>query len=874
MSWIKRLLGRRRLYTDLSQEIREHLSEKIEDLVAGGMSREEATHAARREFGNAALIEERGREVWQWLSMESFIADIRYALRMLRKNPAFTVVAILTLALGIGANTAIFSVVNAVLLRPLPYQDSDRLVVVLHYGVAPVSPGNFLDWQRQNHVFTAMGAAEYWTPNLTGIDEPERVWALHISSDILPLLGVQPLLGRMFLKEEEQKGRDHEVILSYGAWQKRFGGSAGVIGRPMTLDGERYVVVGVMPRDFKFAPFWATKAELWAPLALGDRAADRGGNSLRIFARLKPGITLDQARSEMSGINSRLEKEYPGTSRDYVVLPLKERVVGDIRPALLVLLGAVCFVLLIACANVAHMMLARSAVRQREVAVRTALGAGRGRIIRQLLTESLLLTLAGAGAGLLLALWGIHVLVALSPAGIPRVQTVSIDANVLVFMFVVSVLTGLGFGLVPALRSSAVSLNDSLKEGGRGSIEGARGQRLRGLLMASEFAMAVILLVGAGLMIRSFIALQSIDPGFDPDHVLTLVVSVTGSQSADATSKAAFYGQVLEQVRALPGVQSAGVINHLPLAGDLWDRTFAIEGRAAPRPGEAPDAIYRVVWPGYFHAMNIPILRGRDIARSDGMNSPGVVVVNDALARQFWPGQDAIGKRFALTGSLPNAPWLTVVGITKDVIEKDWAHPPDPEMYLPYLQLSEADQAFLHYLTLVVRTAGEPTSVLPEIRSQILRLNQDATISQVDTMPAVIREATAQPRFYLLLLGAFAAIALTLAAVGIYGVMSYSVSRRTHEIGIRMALGAKAPDVLKLVTRQGMLLALWGAMAGIVFALALARGMSSLLYGVHSDDPLTILGVVLVLAIVGLAATYIPARRATKVDPMVALRYE
>jgi putative ABC transport system permease protein len=719
-----------------------------------------------------------------------------------------------------------------------------------------------------------MGAAEYWTPNLTGIDEPEGVEALHITSDILPLLGVQPLLGRMFLPEGGQKGRDHEVILSYGAWQKRFAGGAGVIGRSMTLDGERYVVVGVMPRDFKFAPFWATKAQLWAPLALADRATQRGGNSLRVFARLKPGVTLDQARAEMATITSRLEREYPGTNRDYVVLPLKEKVVGDVRPALLVLFGAVCFVLLIACANVGHMLLARSAVRQREVAVRTALGAGRSRIIRQLFTESLLLTLIGAGAGLLLAVWGIHVLVGLSPAGIPRVETVSIDHNVLLFMLAVSVLTGIGFGLVPALRASAVSVNESLKEGGRGSIEGARGHHLRSLLVASEFAMALVLLVGAGLMIRSFVALQWIDPGFDPDHVLTLVVSVTGSESAEASRKITFYRQLLEQVRALPGVRSAGAINHIPVAGDLWDKPFIIEGRPIPRPGEGPDAMYRVVWPGYFHAMNIPILRGRDIAPSNDRNSPAVVVVNEALARQFWPGEDPIGKRFALEDSLPNRQWITVVGMTKNVTEKDWTHPPDPEMYLPYLQRPEGDQAQLTYLSLVVRTIGEPTSVLPEIRSQILGLDKDATVSQVETMPQVVSEATAQPRFYLLLLGAFAAIALTLAAVGIYGVMSHSVSRRTHEIGIRMALGAKAPDVLKLVTRHGMLLALSGAIAGIAFAFTLAGLMSSLLYGVRPDDPLTLLGVVLVLAIVGLVATYIPARRATKVDPMVVLRHE
>jgi predicted permease len=845
--------------------------------VASGMSREEATYAARREFGNARLIEERGREVWQWPSLESLLADIRYALRMLRKNPGFTAVAVVTLALGIGANTAIFSVVNAVLLRPLPYQDPDRLVVVLHYGTSPVAPANFLDWRSQNHVFERMGAAEYWTPNLSGVEKPERVWALHITSDILPLLGVQPILGRMFLPEEDQKGRGHEVILSYGSWQRRFGGSTAIIGQSVALDGEKYTIVGVMPPSFKFAPFWATKAEMWAPLSLTDRATSRGGNSLRVFARLKPGVTLEQARAEMATITGRLEKEYPGSNRDYIVRPLKEKVVGDIQPALLILLGAVSLVLLIACANVAHMQLARSAARQREVAVRAALGAGRGRIIRQFLTESLLLTLLGAVAGVLLAFWGIHVLVALSPASIPRVDTVSLDRNVLLFVLAVSVFTGLGFGLAPALRASAVHLNDSLKEGGRGSGEGLRHNRLRSLLVASEFAMSLILLVGAGLMIRSFAALEAVDPGFSPEHVLSMIVSVTGAESAEPAHRVAFFRELLDRVRTLPGVESASAINHLPLAGDLWDRTLVIEGRPIPRPGEAEDAVYRMVLPGYFHTMKIPIVRGRDFAQSDGLQSPAVVVINEAMARRCWPGEDPIGKRFALEDSLPSPQWITVVGVAKNSAEKDWAAQPAPEMYLPYLQnreYLEGSASRFSYLTLAVRSTGDPAMLTSAIERNIGALDKNVTVSQVQTMEQAVTDATAEPRFYMLLLGAFAGVALILAAVGIYGVMSYSVSRRTHEIGLRMALGAKTGDVIRLMTRQGLLLALYGAIVGLAGALGLARLMSSLLYGVQPDDPLTLVGVLLILIAVGLIATYLPARRATKVDPMVALRYE
>jgi predicted permease len=878
-SRVRGLLVRRRIDRDFEHELDAHLALLTEENIRRGMTPDEARRAARMRLGVVAQLQETHRELTGLPWVETLFQDVRYAVRMLRKNPGFTLIAVVTLALGIGANTAIFTVVNAVLLRPLPYQNPDRLVVVLHYGTSPVAPANFLDWRSQNHVFERMGAAEYWMPNLSGVEKPERVWGLHITSDILPLLGVQPLLGRMFLPQEDQKGREHEVILSFGSWQRRFGGSPAILGQSIALDGEKYTIVGVMPPDFKFAPFWATKAELWAPLSLTDRATSRGGNSLRVFARLRPGVTLEQARAEMATITDRLEKEYPGTNRDYIVTPLKERVVGDIRPALLVLLGAVCLVLLIACANVAHMQLARSAARQREVAVRSALGAGRGRIVRQFLTESLLLTVVGAIAGVLLALWGIHVLVALGPASIPRLDTVALDGNVLLFVLAVSVLTGLGFGLAPAVRASAVHLNDSLKEGGRGAGEGLHHNRLRSLLVSSEFAMSLILLVGAGLMIRSFAALEAVDPGFNPEHVLSMMVSVTGAESAEPSHRVVFYRELLDRVRTLPGVESSSAINHLPLAGDLWDRSLIIEGRPIPRPGEAEDAVYRMVLPGYFHTMNIPILKGRDVTENDNLHSPAAVVVNEVMARRCWPGENPIGKRFALEDSLPAPQWITVVGVAKNSAEKDWAAPTAPEMYLPYLQSPEyvkgsASQRSFSYLTLVVRSTGDPASLTSAIERNVGALDRNVTVSQVQTMEQAVADATAEPRFYMLLLGAFAGVALTLAAVGIYGVMSYSVSRRTREIGLRMALGAKTGDVIRLVTRQGLLLALGGAIVGLAGALGLARLMSSLLYGVHPDDPLTLVGVLLVLIAVALIATYIPARRATKVDPMVALRYE
>jgi putative ABC transport system permease protein len=809
--------------------------------------------------------------------METLFQNLRYTIRTLRKSPGFTAVAVLTLALGIGANTAIFSVVNAVLLRPLPYKDDSRLVVILNKGRNPVAPANFIDWRSQSRSFSHMGAAEYWTPNLTGTDNPEKLWALHITPDIFPMLGVQPLLGRVFLPEEEEAGKEHEVVLSYPLWQSRYAGDPGVVGRSVKLSGETYSVVGVMPRDFKFAPFWATKAQLWAPLALGSRVTDRDGSSLRVFARLKPGVTLEQAQAEMSGITSRLEREFPDTNQDMQVVSLREKVVGNIRPALLVLLGAVGFVLLIACANVSHMLLVRAAARREEIALRTALGAGRWDMFRQFLTESVALAFMGGCAGLLLAVWGVRVLLALSPDGIPRVETVDVDGYVLLFALGISLLTGLAFGIAPAWKATAVNLSDVLKEGERGSSEGLHRNRLRGLLIGSEFALAVVLLAGAGLMVRTFLALQHVDPGFDPQGVLSMVVGVAGTEQAAAGHTGNFYREVLQKVSAVPGVESASGINHLPLAGDEWGFSFHIEGRPPERPGEDLVATYRVVFPGYFQTMRIPILRGRDVTDADNLRSPGVIVINEYLARRYWPGEDAIGKRITFDDPAKNPSWLTVVGVAKNTARSNWVSPPEEEVFLPYLQ----NRAYLDtpsppfaYLTLVVRASRDPAALAPDIREAIRSLDKNIPISEIQTMNQVVAEANGQSRFYMVLLGAFAVVALVLAGVGIYGVMSYSVSRRTHEIGIRMALGAQSRDVLKLVVFQGIFQALAGVAVGLAGALALSHLMAGLLYGTRPTDPVTFVAAVLVLGGVAVAASYIPARRASKVDPMVALRYE
>jgi len=804
--------------------------------------------------------------------------DVRYAFRTLRKGPGFAVVAIITLALGIGANAAIFSVVNAVLLRPLPYEDDKRLVVILHNGRNPVAPANFADWQRQNHVFASMGAAESWSPNLNATDNPERVPGLRITSEILSLLGVHPLIGRAFLPEEQEPGKDHEVVLSYGLWQTHFAGDRNVLGRSIALNGSKYTVIGVMPRDFQFAPFWATKSAVWAPLSLRERLSSRGGNSLRVFTRLKPNVTLEQAQAEMREIAARLDKEYPGTNRNVQVMSLREKVVGNIRPALLVLFGAVGFVLLIGCANVSHMFLARSAARQREIALRAALGAMRWRVLRQHFVESLLIAALGGIAGILLALWGTRVLVALGPPQIPRLETITVDQYVVLFVLTISVLMGVAFGILPAWKASGANVSDALKEGHRGSTEGLRRNKLRGLLVSSEFAFAVILLAGAGLMIHTFVALQNVDPGFDSHNVLSMQVGILGTEQARAGHIEPFYQQVLQKVAAISGVQSASGINHLPLAGDQWGFPFHVEGRPLERPGESPVATFRAVFPGYFRTMRIPILKGRDVSEADNFDTSGVVVINQSMARLHWPGEDPIGKRITFDDSTAKtSSWVTVIGVTKNTVRSNWIGPAEEEVFVPFLQSRDYLQnptGPFAYITLVVRTTTDAASVAPVVKAAIHSLDRNASISEVQTMEQVIGKATAESRFYLILLGAFASVALVLAAVGIYGVMSYFVSRRIQEIGIRMALGAQKDDVLRLIVSHGVILAISGIAVGIAGALSLTRLMSSLLYGTQPADPMTFLAVIFVLSAVAIAASYIPARRAAKIEPMAALRHE
>jgi putative ABC transport system permease protein len=870
------LFGGRRADRHLDADLNTYVEHLTDEKVRAGMSREEARRGALLEIGGVEQVKERVRDVRTGAGLELALRDVRYALRTLARTPALTGAMIVVLALGIAATTAVFSVVNAVLLRPLPYAGPDRLVVLLHGDRNPVSPANYLDWRRAAVSFERMGAAEVWSPNLTGDDHPERVNAVRVTSDIPPMLGVAPALGRPILPGEDHPGADHVVVLGHDLWESRYAGDPAIVGREITLDGEGYTVVGVMPADFAFPPFWATNAQLWAPLSLQERATNRGGSSLRVFARLREDKTLDQARAEMAAITARLETEFPGTNRDLSVRPLLDVVVGDVRPALLVLLGAVGFVLLVTCANVAHMLLARAAARRKEIALRAALGASRTRILRQLLTESLVLAAAGGGAGLLLARAGVKALIALGPPGLPRLQSVALDAPVLTFALLVSLATGFAFGLAPALQATRRDLGDALREGERGSTEGGGRGGLRSALVASELALALVLLVGAGLMIRSFAALQAVDPGFDRRNVLSMIVSVAGTASAEPTRRVAFFQDIVRDAAALPGVVSASAINHLPLAGDIWGWPFRVEGRPEPKPGEEPTATYRVVLPGYFRTMGIPVRRGRDVSDADRTDAPGVVVVNESLARRHWPGEDAIGKHLALADR-EGPTWLTVVGIVKDTVRGRWGAPPEDELFLPYAQVRryvENPSSHFAYLTLVVRTSGDPASLAPALRSAVWTRERNAPISEVRVLEEVVEGATAREHFYVLLLGAFAAVALTLAAVGVYAVISFSVARRTNEIGIRMALGAEPADVLRLVVGQGLRVGVAGALVGIAGALALSRLMSSMLYGVGSHDPATFVGVVVLLAAVAVLASWLPARRATRIDPLRALRYE
>jgi putative ABC transport system permease protein len=795
---------------------------------------------------------------------------------MLRKKPGFTVVAVLALALGIGANTAIFSVIYTVLLSPLPYPNANRLVWIWETNPTsgikqePASLPNFNDWKTQSQSFEGMAAFAQAALTLTSEREPERIRAAIVSANFLTVLNKEPVLGRNFIAEENEPGKNRVVILSHSLWQRRFGASAGIINQAITLNGNPYTVVGVLPPDFKIPGTEQPMAtELFVPLAFNFQQAGRRADYLGVVARLKPGVGTAQAQAELNTIAARLEQQYPASNAGWGVrlLSLHERMVGDVRAALWLLMGVVAFLLLIACANVANLLLARSAARQQEIAIRRALGADRQRLIRQFLTESVLLSLLGGVLGSLVAMWGVEVLAALTPGNIPRLDEVRLNWTVLVFTFAVSALTGVVFGLFPALHATNPNLTETLKEGGRSSTGGRSGNRLRNSLVVSEIAIALVLLVGAGLMVKSFVRLQEVDPGFHPERILTADLALPRAKYKEDAQITAFYDQFLGRVASQPGVEAVAAISALPLGGGGDVVSFEVEGRPAPPPNQVVDAEYRIITPNYFATMGIPLVRGEGFTPRHTSDVAGVMIINETMARRYFPGEEPIGKRINL-GDPQRDPWRTIIGIARDVRHEGLDTAPYPQMYAPLAQFPRSA------MTLVARVQGDPLALVPNMRGELRAIDRDQPLTNLRTMEQVLAQSIARQRFNMTLIAIFSVVGLVLASVGIYGVISYSVTQRTHEIGIRMALGAQRRDVLKLVLGQGILLALIGVGIGLFAALALTRVMSSLLFGVSATDPLTFGAVALLLATVALLACFIPARRAMRVDPMVALRYE
>ena len=807
--------------------------------------------------------------------MTGLLQDLRYAMRQLLKSPGFTAVAVITLALGIGANTAVFSVVDQVLLHPLPYPDSDRIVKVSQtfQGISTddASPANYLDWVSQdqlsqNQVFAQMAASRGWQGSLSAGDRPERVRGTMTTPSFFSLFGVGPILGRGLQASDAQPGNDHVVVLGYGLWQRYFAANRALVGRNIRLNGEQYTVVGVMPPNFSPDEY----GELWLPSPWGvpthplvpdkDPRQFRDRNYLDVWARLKPGVTVQQARAELDTIARRLEKQYPDSNDKTGVsfLPLHDYVVGDIRPVLLVMLAAVFAVLLIGCANVANLLLARATSRAKEIAIRTTLGASRRRLLRQLLTESVLLALVGGVLGLLLAVAAIPWLLALSPPDIRQFKQIGINQEVLAFSFLASVVCGVAFGLVPALQGSRLNPNEFLKEGGR--VSTANQARTRSALVIAEVGLSLVLLVGAGLLVKSFARLMDVNPGFDPDHLLTFNLGLPSS--TDPAHQLAFYQQVLQQLQTLPGVRAAGAVSRLPLAGGNSSRSFSVPGSE-----KGHDADIRVSTPDYFRAMGIPLLKGRSFSASDVGSSLNLAVVNEALARTVFPGQDPIGKQLSNFG--PDNLTLQIVGVVGNVRHVGLDTEPHSEIY----QL--LGQAQWPSMFVAIRSAtSDATSVTSAAQNVVWSVNKDVPLANVRTMQDVIANSVQPRRFSMLLLTIFAAVAMLLAAIGLYGVMSYSVAQRTKEIGIRMALGARRPDVLALVVKQGMALVLVGIAAGALLSLGMTRLMSGMLFGITASDPLTFAGVSVLLGLVAFLANYVPARRAASADPMVALRYE
>jgi predicted permease len=878
---------------DLVEEMAVHLTQVYEDAKAEGMTGEEAQRHVRRLLESShpflqALDARRPRgrrRISEWTRQEppgaggqrgimariDITRDSRYALRMLVRTPVFSLIAILTFAIGIGINTAVFSVVNGVLLEALPYPDPDRITMVWldnqRQGIKEdiTSYPNYVDWRDQSASYAHLAAVRTASFNLTGAGEPERLPGALTTANYFDVMGVSPLIGRVYTAAHEIEGRDGVVVLSYGLWHRRFGGTGDVVGRTLSLNGRPHEVIGVMPADLR----WPEKTELWKPLApdRDDRQA-RFSFWLPVVGRLKPGVTVEQAQAEMSGISTRLEQTYPNM-RGFgaYVVPLKQQLVGPMERGLLVLMAAVGFVLLIACVNLANLMLGRTAARRRELAIRTALGAGRGRIIRQIVTEALVLALLGGALGVMFAYWATDFFVALGGDSIPQSEAIALDGRVLLFAFGLATLAALLSGLVPALQASRAAAADHLREGGRQG-GGAASRRTRNALVAAEVALALVLLTGAGLLIRTLWNMQRLDRGFDAAGITLATVSPPASSYPNPLEVRGFYGRLLERVRALPGVQSAALTTGIlqPLLAN--SSIFSIEGRPLPPPEERVEYPFEAVSPGFFETLRIAVVRGRTFTDQDHVEAPRAVIINETLAREGWPDQDPIGRRMRFGGPDSQAPWMMVVGVIADVHRVDPQRTIRPELYLCSLQVAPRTQ------TLVVRSAGDPAATISALRREVQSLDPQLPLFRAGTLADELSTTLSQPRFQATLLVVFAAVALLLASVGIYGVTSHAVSQRTQEVGIRMALGARGPDVLRLILRQHLQPALLGIAIGLAASFALSRYLQSLLYGVRATDPATFGIMALALLAVALLASWIPARRAMRVDPLVALRNE
>jgi predicted permease len=886
--------NRVRMEQDLDRELCYHLDRRVQDLMREGLSESEAHRKAVIEFGGVAQVQEEVRDTWVWICLRDLAGDIRYAVRMLRKSPGFTAVAVLSLALGIGANSTIFSAINALLLRPLPYPHEDRLVAIqnkgLKQGARPfrASTADLLNWRAHSQVFEQLEATS--NPDMTalsGAGEPERVGMVAVTGGFFPLVGATTVLGRL-PTDEDIRGRP--LVLSYEFWQRHFARDPKVLGQSLFVDNGLWTVVGVFSPRFDF--FGQGKGDVYRllPTNVAQLSNQRW---LWGVGRLKTGVTIEQAQASMDIVARRLEETSPKTNKGLglKIEPLQEALFGSLRSLLYPLLATVGFVLLIACANIANLLLSRAATRRKEVGVRAALGAGRFRLIRQMLTEGVLLSLMGGMLGLLISAGGIKSFIALAPRWFPQANSITIDARVLAYTFALSILAGIAFALAPALRLSRVDLNDSLKEGGRASGRGSR-QRTRNALVVAEIGLALVLLVCAGLMINTFVRVLRTDPGFKPEQLLTMEVRLLGKKYFDNSGYrntgyalvtpqvGMFSSQLLERMKVLPGVEAAALVDWFPMIENRANSgaQITISGDSALHPGERAGAMYSVISADYFQVMQIPLLRGRRFTEQDQESSPWVVIINEAMARKFWPNSDPIGQVIKMETAPGEQPPREIVGIVGNVRQFQLGAQPAPEMYIHYTQQSPrctaGDTESRLHRSLVVRSRSEPKSVIDSLRGAIRELDKDAPIFGIKSVPQTVSDSAVVPRFIAQLLGGFSALALLLAAIGIYGVISYSVNERSHEIGLRLALGAQTGEVIKLILKQGFILALAGTAVGLAGALAATPVIGSFLYDVKPHDPLTITLVTLFLVGITMLATYIPARRATKVDPIVTLRHE